>query len=738
MRFPAALPAAALLALGAAALAVNADADLLPGDRLHGNILAPGDSDELRIWLPADAVLTVDALAEKGSALLPVLEVLDPDGVPLDLAAFTQPGPKGVGVKVKKGPAGGKGGVFTFVVSGGGSTGGKYAFRSRAKMPSKFSATLEIPAGEGATFPFDAPAGSTLAWKVAAADGSTADGLAMDGLEAPDASTFPLDGLSGRKVPLAQDGTWLLGVRNDGAAAASAEVSVTLALPKASTGVYWLSPFGFGEAPKVASVTPSKILDDRIAEGVVVAGLGFDAQAVLRLERKGEEPVLLAAATVENGETVVSDIDPSSLAPGTWNVVVENPSGARATGRLKVQSASSVRLPRGVVEDTEVWWLDFDGEAFRADLDLLGLGSATASTRALAEAGVKSYALYYLRRAFALTGRDGKPVEGSVPVSFILEEPPATLGSPGTTFNRIRIGGTAAGGDPSSNPSYPWGNSPLDEGNVSYEDLDPEAEAGLGLRTGALAPSVGTGTPEWLAATLPLRASPLTAADEPWYFGATPGTAAQGTRYRDIEKATRIVGKEIGTTLAHFIARSMGTADGISGASYVPVKVGEYAALPLPGFSLAERAALAAGARAGLPGKSKTLEAAWFPPRETLPYLLPDATTTKPYVQAFAVTGGRPDAEAGDIVYAGISGSIPAEFILDATGGISGTAPLRDVNSQLVGGAFFFLVRWRDKVTGEEFYFAHRLNLLVDTSNPALSPAEVALGQQRNAQTLAE
>jgi hypothetical protein len=44
----------AALALGLpAARAENASAPLLPGDRLHGNILTPGDGDLLTLYLPS-------------------------------------------------------------------------------------------------------------------------------------------------------------------------------------------------------------------------------------------------------------------------------------------------------------------------------------------------------------------------------------------------------------------------------------------------------------------------------------------------------------------------------------------------------------------------------------------------------------------------------------------------------------------------------------------------------------
>lgn len=737
MKIPAALLAAALGALAAApSPAANAGADLLPGDRLHGDIAAPGDHDELRLWLPAGGTFDAEALAEKGSAILPSLEVLDPEGAALDLAAFSKPGPGGVGVKVKKAPTGPLGGVFTFRVIGGEGTSGKYSFKSKAKMPKSFTGTLELGAGGDGTLPFDAPMGSALSWTVKAAKGSPAEGLAMDGLLAPDESTVPLDGLTGKKLPLDQDGTWVLGVRNDGAAATVAEAKATLVLPKASKRELWLSPFGFGEAPKIATVTPNKILDDRVAEGIQVAGSGFDPGAAVFLERKNFEPLPATDFAVEGEAAITADFDPTAAAAGSWTLVVENPSGARGTKTLKIQAASNVELPRGLEEDTEVFWIDYDDDAFANDLGLVGLGSVSKSTRGLSMSAVKSYATFYLRTAFGIQGRTGKHQEDSVPVSFCVEEPPATVGAPGETYNRIRVGGAALAGDPSSNPFLPWGNGPLDTGNTAYENLVVDEGPGLGYRTAVLAPSLSTGLAEWVNVTAPLRSSPLTAADDIYYYPSfTPTTTEQAARYRDIVAATHAAGKEIGATLAHFVARSMGVADNISGLSYAPQKIGEYAAYSAFFFSAPEIALMKEDARPGLPGKSKTLEAGWFPPRETRPYLLPNATTTITYNEGFTLVGGRPDRASGDIVYDGASGVIPPGFGILTSGALVGNAPLRYGDGTLVGGVYRFTVRYRDTVADETYFFSHRLNLLVDVSK--VEAAEVATAQTMNAQTLA-
>ena len=79
--------ALSLLAAAAAARADNAAATLLPGDTLHGDIQTPGERDVLSVYLPGGSRFSLDALAEKGSAILPDVEMYEPDGDPVDEAA---------------------------------------------------------------------------------------------------------------------------------------------------------------------------------------------------------------------------------------------------------------------------------------------------------------------------------------------------------------------------------------------------------------------------------------------------------------------------------------------------------------------------------------------------------------------------------------------------------------------------------------------------------------------------
>ena len=46
-------------------------------------------------------------------------------------------------------------------------------------------------------------------------------------------------------------------------------------------------------------MTPNKVLDDRVQEGMVLVGAGFDPDCSLQLERKGQEPLVPSAFTVD-------------------------------------------------------------------------------------------------------------------------------------------------------------------------------------------------------------------------------------------------------------------------------------------------------------------------------------------------------------------------------------------------------------------------------------------------------
>jgi hypothetical protein len=739
------VPAAAILLAASAALADNASATLLAGDTLHGDILTPGDRDTLSVYLPGGCTFSVDALAEKGSAILPDLEMDDPDGDPVFLDLVKIPGPRGVGVRLRNLEIDeDRGGLYAFRVIATAATSGKYLFRCTAKMRRKFAGTPLTGPLSFTSIAFDAPAGSVLKYSLRPITPGVT--LSQPGLVEPDAGTRDLVVLAAGGIPLDEDGTWTLRVFNDSAMDAEVSITASLVLPK-SKRVLYLSPVAFGPAPKVRSVTPGKVLDNGPSLGMEILGSGFDPAATVRLERGAETPILPLDYSVIDGGTVHADFDFLGQPTGAWRVVVENPSGGAGIGRLTVKSAAGVRLPTGAVTATEVWWLDFDEAEFQEDLRLAGLQSPSSDgVSALAEGAVKSYAIRWLRVAFGLDPQTGKIVEGeSVPVSFVLDRPPATVGAPGAAYNRLVIGGAPGGGDASSNPNYAWGDGPHDPGNAAYDDIAPAGGAeALGVRTRFLSAPLASCVPAYYNALKALRDQPLGPNDGQFFLnGFAAEDGVEGQRYAEVVLAVEKAGKELAGTIAHFVARAMGTADGPTGLAATPMKVGEFDALLGFGFTAPESAALADAARDGLPGKTKVLQAGHFPYSETRAYYLPDALTGQAYGENFAVVGGRPERDASDLEFAFIPfivapGVLPPGISVDGGGAVSGTPPLRYGDGTLVGGAFRLLIRAKDKRTGTLIYFQHRINVLVDTANPSLSPAEVALGTQRNSATVNE
>ena len=226
----------AVLLAAAAARAENATAPHIPGDRLHGNILTPGEFDTLTVYLPQDSTFSAEALAEKGSAILPSLEVLDPDDLPIDFAEFSKPGPGGVGVRVRNAPAGPTGGMFTFRVTGFGGTSGKYKFRITAKMPKKWTLDIDLAGESLGVQGFEAPAGSRLKYSVKPGPDVPAGSITMDGLRDPGSVLTPLTALTGKGIELDENGHWQIEFANDGASSAPVFATSTLTLPRPRSG----------------------------------------------------------------------------------------------------------------------------------------------------------------------------------------------------------------------------------------------------------------------------------------------------------------------------------------------------------------------------------------------------------------------------------------------------------------------------------------------------------------------
>ncbi|MHC4923324.1 MAG: hypothetical protein ACYTG4_04510, partial [Planctomycetota bacterium] len=394
--------------------------------------------------------------------------------------------------------------------------------------------------------------------------------------------------------------------------------------------------------------------------------------------------------------------------------------------------------PKGIDSDAEVWWLDFDEEQFLEDLASIGLGSTSSSVSEDVAETVKNYALFWARTAMDQTGRKGTIKGDAVEVSFVLDEPPGSVGAPGTTYNRLRIGGGAVEGDQSSNPNYPWGNGPDDAGNATVDDISRDGGSGdWGIFTRSLVLGNGNGSANWVTALAPLLAQPLTAGDGD-FFRTQPDVSsdAEALRYKDVVNAINAVGKEIGGMIAHFVARAMGLETGVSGLSRVPTQVGEFADLMSWGFSSVERGQLNTNVTpSNLPGSSGTLNANWMSLIGAAAFRMPNATTTVSYEEFFDIVGGRPDLVDDDLVFTGAAGVLPAGIFLTSDGGIQGIAPLK-IQGFIYCGEFLFAVRVRDSVTDDTIVIAHELILLADEDNPALAPGEQQQAATKNADLL--
>jgi hypothetical protein len=675
---------------------VNADIGLV--DTIHGTFGVAGEAHRLAFFAPAGTKLKT-TLAPEGT----------PD--PGATLAVEGPGPGGAVLTVP--------GFYDLVVSG--TTPGKYLLTVKGKPGSKTTIpATDLAPGERVEIPFGAYAGAVLSFKL---KGATAVSLTD-----PVLVSTPLSGTKGSKIPLGRTGVWTIEIEGLGGPASG---SITAKQPKVAKREMWLSAGGFGPRPVIASVTPPDALMGRTATGIEVTGTGIDPDADVRLSGKSAQVPALDTTPITDGLSV--DFDLSGAAAGKWTLRLVNPSGAPAETTFTVVDPVKVALPDGVTEETEVFHLDFT-EDFRQSLSLFGLRSGVNATLDdYAASAVATYTLYHLRRFFLLDGTTGElPADGTVlPVSFVLEAPPALLGAPGTAWNRIVIGGNISDASASDHPTLNWGLVPVDAGNAALENVDgggatvlfgiAEMDPGDTDRT----------TSDFRGSFIGMRASKLTASDavffRPW---------ADGNRYypKEVEYARMALiagtinrlAREMAAVLAHHVGRSLGLANGDwfadDSPSGLPDRYGDFSANHDATFTSTELDTLAANlaaftAKRALPGKSSELKGEYFPLFPTDPYLLADATTMVSYpLLAFATAGGRPDIEPEDVRWEGMSGTIPAGFGLTGAGIFGGKAPFESATGWYYG-VYKFSVGAED--TGRKsdwFIIGHRLNLLINTA----------------------
>lgn len=85
-------------------------------------------------------------------------------------------------------------------------------------------------------------------------------------------------------------------------------------------------------APAVAGVTPSQGFINGTVDVTDLAGAGFRAGAVVRLEKGGQQPIAATDVTVASANMITCAFDLRGAAAGLWDLVVQNDDGK--TGRL--------------------------------------------------------------------------------------------------------------------------------------------------------------------------------------------------------------------------------------------------------------------------------------------------------------------------------------------------------------------------------------------------------------------
>jgi hypothetical protein len=705
------------------AFALNAETDIEIGDKIYGRIETAGEFDRITFEAPRDAILKFTAKPrDEGLTLSLALYPPDAPGTPEPIDAYLTVTP--TKSKIGNYPARVTG-IWILEVRAGAGTLGRYKLKTKITYRRKWRYDGPIAASEEMPVPFAAAYGSRLKIKVKPRSEDT--DLSVLSLQGPGDPVFLPPDLKQTDIPLNVTSEYAVMIRNDGAEGtvkATMKVKTTTPDPVKM----YLSPSGYGPAPLVDSVDPRKALQGTLVDGIVIEGENFEPGAKVLLRRSGKPDIAATAVNRVSDTLLTCSLSLIDAKRGSWEIVVENPSGGDDETGFTVKDPSSVALPPGVRGGTEVWLLDFS-EEFEIDLALFGLGGGPARVSTLAREAVISYTLYNLREIFGLRGTDGKVRTGAVPVSFVIDRPTSLIGPPGVTYNRLRFGGEIQPGDATSdNPNVAWGYAPLDIGNQKRDDLAREGGAGHGLFTRALGPNAANVTPAWTAAFLPMTTAPVGTADEKYfsvYFN--PQTEAEGTRFRDIDLAVRTLSRELAAIAAHHIGRAMGLMNGTTGVSSTPALTGTFAATAPPEFVESEFTTLAASVRpTDLPGTSNKLTATYLPLRGLAPYLLPEVVTATTTTIELPWAGGRPDILPGDVAFSGEWGTIPLGFSF-GDGVLSGTAPYVLGVGTWYYGIFRFGIRYEDTVTGDVDVPEHRINL---TINLGLVP----LGQQAQAQ----
>ncbi|MCG3136086.1 MAG: hypothetical protein HMLKMBBP_03902 [Planctomycetes bacterium] len=744
--------------------------DFRPKDTIDGNLSDAAKDVRHRFTALPGGTLTVTLEPAETEGAAPAtgltLALCDAGGADLGISGGAFDVSKGDGiVRWKKVPLG-DGGAFTLVVRAAGAGGFRLTSKSSPGGSKETTAYDDVAADGVAQEVVRCVSRGTLAWSLKAAGKAGFVGEVVRVIQ-PDGNDHPgVEGGAKGSVAITQDGDHTFVFRNAGTRTGDATATLTALAPKVFARAGFARPTGLALVPVVKKIDPVKAFHKDDALPFRVTGRDLQPGLDIRLLRNGRTDIVGTAVTLvsETEATCVLDLDTEaaegSNSVGTWTVgvwnapvygdamdpltlVKDSPTDDRSRTFTSLSSAS-IRLPAGVVKNTELWHLDFN-DAFQTDLDRIGLGSSDPTVRALARQAVEAYVVCYVRDLFRADETDGAVKSGtSVPVSFVVEAPPSVAGAPGEDYNRIEIGGAYQDGD-LRDPAEPllWGFAPVDPGNGLRENLSVEEEmidetvrTGRGARTRVLDPGGPSIAASFVTATQPLRTAPLQAADAK-YFGQSfrPSTQGEANRYRDIVNTVSRTSREVAAIVGHHIGRAMGVPAGGSGPMASPSEAGNmWPLVDSLQFTDGDAADLRGFASpTDVPGVSKELRIVSFPLLSTQPFLLPNATTNTVYAATFGFVGGRPNADSDAYrVQYGAGSSVPLGLTLTYEG-LGGTPPLY-VNppNQFYCQLAILRVAVTDRKRETTRTFLYRLNVLPNIGQlpQALQPSATTCRDQ--------
>jgi len=549
-----------------------------------------------------------------------------------------------------------------------------------------------------------------------------------------DPSGRPLD-VDAKKVVAPRTGTYTIRIRAidgySGRYLLNLKVNSERKMPKRRD--LWLSPHGFGPAPEIDIALPDE---------------GLRTEADLRIELFGEnfaegtEVVLRRGRYLIRGEVLESYDEFMRVrfryerAPtGRWLVTVTNPSGAEGRRRMKIWALRDLILPAGVVDDTEVWVLDFT-EEFEDDLEDFGLKGDNEIVNGLARDAVKSYVVRLLRHHFGLPGERGSPTWRGAAVSFILERPTHLAGN---RYNRIEIGGEARPGATSDNPNLPWGYVPVDIGNHRFDDIrDPDrgepTVLTAKLPTGEMAPEINPLVSDSFFDDFESLLDRPVRTEDVGFFGADAESLLTTNeaigRNADIVRATERLGREIAAIVAHHAARAMGIENDDDGIMSTPTRFGDFSKDRRIAFEDAELTLLAVSARdSDLPGNSVVLLVRPFPlaPRQGVM----EAFSGESFAQSLNPVGGPPELGIEEFDIDIRFSRLPTGFAVTEGNQLVGNPPdaAPDNPGAYRRAAQLIQVFVTDPETLARREFRSRINLLVDLDTiPNPGTRDVAVG----------